>query len=135
VPTPAKPKITWASVWKVLKYILVGLVVVFLIAFAAVGKLNLGGIIEGILGGKNRPKLKINNNPILGGRVVPVLPNTDPMRNKNVLQLADGSEVQLADGVQDTQVRAVVQDPGGVLYAHTDPNTDLTAIFNTPTGS
>jgi hypothetical protein len=121
---------TWAAIWSVLKWVIVGLVVVTCIVFAVTGKFNLGGIIEAILGIKNRPQAKINNNPILGGQVVPVLVNTDPLRNKHVLQLADGTEIELADkSIIDTQVRAVILVPGKGYYVQTH-DSHLTDVFD-----
>lgn len=126
-------KKAWAVVWSVLRWVLVVLVVVALITFAVKGRVNVGAIINTLLGRKRRgTKPLINRDPKFGGTVVGITPNPDPLRDKGELDLDDGTTLSLPEGMVDTDVKEVIKVKEGVYSVQAPTAGRLTDVFGNP---
>lgn len=126
-------KKAWAVIWSVLKWILLGVIVVVLIAFAVKGRVNLGAIIGAFFGGKRKgTKPLVNRNPKFGGTVVGITPNADPLRDKREMTLDDGTTLILPKGIIDTDVKEVIKVKEGVYSVQAPTTGRLTDVFGNP---
>lgn len=118
------------SIMKILKYILLILVFIFLGWLAITFKINIGGLISKILGKKKNPIKPIISEGEVVGESIPIKENNNPFRDNTILVLEDGTEIQLPDGMKDTDVQSVIQVKPEV-YNVKKKHEILTDIFDT----
>lgn len=97
--------VTIKKVWKVVKWILfiLGLLLGgWVLAFLGV---NVGKWISRLTGrSRNTVKPILNREGENIGSSVPIEPDKNPFRDKSILKLINGEEIQLPDGVEDSDV-------------------------------
>lgn len=117
---------------KTLRWFAVGIIVITMGWTAIRFDFNIGKIIKWILG-KNKSINSFNSvidqdgNTI--GKAINIIKNTDPLRDKNVLNLSNGAEVILPKGVKDSKIDRVLLSNTGV-YNVTPKHKKLTGIFD-----
>ena len=96
------------KVLNILKWIGVGLVILFLGWLAYFFSVNIGGLISSIFGTKKKRIRPITNKS--GERVgssVPIVIDNSPLRDTSAIKLETGEEIQLPKGVKDSDVEKV----------------------------
>jgi hypothetical protein len=112
------------------KYLIV-LLVILVLGWAAIAlDVNVGRIINRVLGKKPQKQRVIRNNK--GDQVgtrTGVVRDRNPLRDKGEVKLQTGDTVKLPKGVKDTDVKSVTQISGEVYQVETK-HERLTAVFD-----
>ena len=98
--------------------------------------INVGGWISKILGlDKKRKGAVLDDEGNQVGEVVGIVKNHSPLRDRNVVTLESGEEIQLPDGVRDTDVERVTRVGTDYTVRRNDEAKRLTDVFRTDAGS
>jgi heme/copper-type cytochrome/quinol oxidase subunit 2 len=119
----------------ILKVIMAILIVLSVGVIAVVAGVNIGGLINKLLG-KNKQKKKAytNDSGNLIGTIVDIINRKNPFRDKSTLKLSNGEIIKLPSGVEDSQVESVteikISSEGDAEYVIKKKHDSLTSVFD-----
>jgi len=117
------------KILKVLKIVAIVAVIVLIGWTAYTFKFNIGGLLARLRGKKkNRSGAILDESGKTVGTTQPIVIDKNPMRDRTSVTLENGEEVQLPDGVKDTDVERVTVVKGAF---HVEAkHTKLTDVFD-----
>jgi len=100
----------WASLSTVGRWVLVFLVILIIGWAAYTLKLNVGGLIAGILGrNKKRVTPVVDDEGKQIGVRLPIKIDNSPLRDKTAVMLESGTEIKLPKGIKDKDVVSITK--------------------------
>ena len=97
-----------------IKVVAIVAVAVVLAVFAVRYRFNLGKALQDWFGLVHRNPVNpirqvVNSAGVVVGGVVPLQRNNDPFRDKTVIEIADGTRLQLPDGLIDSDIEVAIK--------------------------
>lgn len=117
----------------VIKWIVAILIVITVGVFAVMGGVNLGGLVNKLLGKKKKQRAFLTSEGNLIGSEIDFINRKNPFRDRSILKTTDGKEISLPSGVHDTDVKSLIKvkiKAGEGNYAVVKKHDSLTDIFD-----
>ena len=124
----AKKKFDLEKLKFVLRVIVAVMIAVTVGVIAVVAGVNIGGLLNKLIGKKKEQQAVVNKDGDVIGTLVDFIGRKNPFRDKSVVKLSNGEKVDLPKGLQDTDVESVIKIKTGGGYAVTPKHTNLTDI-------